>query len=406
MTAKSGSLSELALSHALRELQAERGSLMFVDADRNELRIRAARGLTPQVVKHTRVPMGRGLAGRVAHTGQATTVGRGESVSSRRMLARPNLGRSFVVPVYAQDEVIGVLNASQGHPAEGKHGDEALERLRVLTSEIAPCLAYDWLSAGGSSALSEGTLRWLGSGEVLEQALRSAARFALDWARADLVLVMLAEARTGAPAGAVMARQSTAGTVDLAREVRQRVESLIANGRGQPVHADVIHTPEAPAPLRLPQLAAAHPVVCEADRCGWLCAYSLSNNRSDGGRDTAAAFVAQLCSSLVLQNALCRRFGGATGETAQDAVDRAVFEALITTVCHEVNNPAGGILGMAQLLKLRDDLPDDVRTRLDDIEHGALRLGQFTRQLARLRSAPQPDLVDFSGTKMIALGEP
>ena len=50
---------------------AEGGSLMLLDAERHELRVRVAVGIEPELWKKISVPVGDGIAGRVAEEGRA-----------------------------------------------------------------------------------------------------------------------------------------------------------------------------------------------------------------------------------------------------------------------------------------------------------------------------------------------
>ncbi|MCM2270221.1 MAG: GAF domain-containing protein, partial [Thermoanaerobaculia bacterium] len=61
---------ETLIDGATELLGVERGSLLLLDEEGTSLRIEVARGIDRQVVERTRIPLGQGLAGRVAATGE------------------------------------------------------------------------------------------------------------------------------------------------------------------------------------------------------------------------------------------------------------------------------------------------------------------------------------------------
>lgn len=61
------------------------------------------------------------------------------------------------------------------------------------------------------------------------------------------------------------------------------------------------------------------------------------------------------------------------------------LEQLGLTMRHEINNPLTGILGNVQLLLLKEDLPDDVRQRLETVESLTLRIRDIMRRLETIK---------------------
>jgi signal transduction histidine kinase len=89
----------------------------------------------------------------------------------------------------------------------------------------------------------------------------------------------------------------------------------------------------------------------------------------------------------------------------KEILDKERLSAIIETavaVNHEVNNPLTAILGNVQLLLLkRNDLDDDLRTKLKTIEASALKIKDVTQKLMRISS---PRSVEYTeGTKMLDL---
>ncbi|NCO39127.1 MAG: hypothetical protein COZ06_04820 [Armatimonadetes bacterium CG_4_10_14_3_um_filter_66_18] len=403
----SSSLSESILHHALRQARAERGSLMFVDAGRGELRIRAARGLSPQVMAHARVPLGEGLAGSVASTGRPLAVGAGTTCNSRRNLPRRDLHQSFLAPVRVEDQVVGVLCASRLTGTTAESPADTLRNLVALTGQLAPSLAYEWLSVGGRTALPPHALKALGTDAALTQALRSVAELAVGLVRADVVVLLLLDPHTGKAASAVVAGRPTAPARPLEADLRRRLGALLAKedrSAGRPLDEAAEGIPPA---LQTTDLTQGCPVEDRGVRLGWLCCYSAMAPLAAGGNGGTTKSLASLFSDILHQSDTCRRLTAAPAPTDEAAsedsmVSRAAFDALIVTVRHEINNASGIILGNAELLQMQEGLSGSTLDRLRQIEEGVCRISAFTKKLTCLHRVREPRLVDVSGARMIS----
>ncbi|HIE51093.1 MAG TPA: response regulator [Armatimonadetes bacterium] len=110
-----GELLELALRIALREVEAEAGSLMLVDPERRELTIKASVGLSPEVVATARVPLGQPIAGCVATIPRAVCL-QPDSPDYERFAAhcqREEIAAALNVRLFVGRGVIGVLNLNK-----------------------------------------------------------------------------------------------------------------------------------------------------------------------------------------------------------------------------------------------------------------------------------------------------
>jgi len=63
-------LAKLIVTNGTRLLRTGIGSLMLIDKETNMLEIVAARGLPEEVVNNTHIPIGKGIAGKVAEEGE------------------------------------------------------------------------------------------------------------------------------------------------------------------------------------------------------------------------------------------------------------------------------------------------------------------------------------------------
>lgn len=106
-------LLHMIVATAAQVLRARAGALLLVDEDAEELVFEVAVGGSADEVKQFRVPLGHGIAGQVAATGQPLAVsGASEDPRAAADIAdqvgyRPD--SILCVPLFYDDEVIGVL---------------------------------------------------------------------------------------------------------------------------------------------------------------------------------------------------------------------------------------------------------------------------------------------------------
>jgi signal transduction histidine kinase/CheY-like chemotaxis protein len=105
------------LEVVIEELEVERASLMMVDKRSNDLHVVASRGVPPEL-QDERVPLGEGIAGKVAATGESILVTDAEH-DARVEEKRPHLSDSFIsapiafsVAIKSEREVFGVVNVT------------------------------------------------------------------------------------------------------------------------------------------------------------------------------------------------------------------------------------------------------------------------------------------------------
>lgn len=82
---------------------------------------------------------------------------------------------------------------------------------------------------------------------------------------------------------------------------------------------------------------------------------------------------------------------GLGGQANQEQLDKERMTAIVetaVTVNHEVNNPLTAILGNVQLLLMkRDDLDEDLRSKLEIVEESALKIRDVTQKLLHMTTA-------------------
>ncbi len=113
-TLEPGEVLNLILGMTLDLFQAEAGSIMLLQD--GVLRIRCARGLPEEVVRNTEVPLGQGIAGWVARTGEMLLLnGKVEdSRFSNIVDRRDEITSSLCTPLRSRDGVIGVMMVRRG----------------------------------------------------------------------------------------------------------------------------------------------------------------------------------------------------------------------------------------------------------------------------------------------------
>ncbi|RKY32632.1 MAG: hypothetical protein DRP74_01995 [Candidatus Omnitrophota bacterium] len=112
---------------------ADLGSIMLIDADKNELGISVARGLAKEVVDKAKVQMGDGISGKAAQAGEAFIVD--DNVQDNRIkqhLNRPQISSAMVVPIRVKDRVWGVMNLGALRSSSVSFTDENMKLINRL----------------------------------------------------------------------------------------------------------------------------------------------------------------------------------------------------------------------------------------------------------------------------------
>jgi hypothetical protein len=106
-------LFERMLEIAISTIGAEQGSLMLLDTQSRELRIRVAVGVERELWAKIRVPLGEGIAGRVAADGRPLLLrGRADRQAYRIVRERGDVESAICVPLLHDGTVLGVINLS------------------------------------------------------------------------------------------------------------------------------------------------------------------------------------------------------------------------------------------------------------------------------------------------------
>ncbi len=107
---------------------ADRAELLLVDEERGEIWMRAAAGLPEDDRATSRMPIGRGIAGRIAATGRAMLIDDVLAAEPESPYLRRRGGSLLGVPLKADGRVIGVLHVTSDRTSAFEERD-----LRLLT---------------------------------------------------------------------------------------------------------------------------------------------------------------------------------------------------------------------------------------------------------------------------------
>lgn len=182
------------LSLARDAMAADGGSLMLHDPRGEELFLAAAEGLSRETLLTTRLPLGEGVAGRVAAQRQAELV---RSAPPADVAGdRDDLGSAVVTPLLHDGELLGVLNLNRRRAAPA-FGTADLEAAVRLAQRLAGLLArVDGAARSGEGALRHRLTRRLlelaADADRLEAALAGwAGAFCLDLAAESASLAVV-----------------------------------------------------------------------------------------------------------------------------------------------------------------------------------------------------------------------
>ncbi|MBW1784953.1 MAG: GAF domain-containing protein [Deltaproteobacteria bacterium] len=127
-----------ALDNACDLMSAKRGSVMMYDDSSRELKIVASKGISSDVLEHTRLKPGEGIAGKAFETGENIFIPNPEENSQYAgYRAAPDQQEPFIsIPLKAKDKQLGVLNLHSSDSTK-PFTDYNLKFLSILAGETA-----------------------------------------------------------------------------------------------------------------------------------------------------------------------------------------------------------------------------------------------------------------------------
>ncbi len=129
------------LEIALGVTGAEGGSVMLLEPESGELRVRVAAGIEPELWDKIRVRLGEGIAGRAAAESRALRIrGKADRESFRIVRERLDVESALCVPLTHEGRVLGVLNLHHATRPDA-FGDDDLRFVEQLASLDAQIIA-------------------------------------------------------------------------------------------------------------------------------------------------------------------------------------------------------------------------------------------------------------------------
>ncbi len=127
------SLAEGLLNLAGDDMQAQRSSLMLVEPGTDMLYLAALRGVAPSVEVGQRVPLGTGVAGKVARTRETLLVQDVNDAKAHALLQDEffTTGSFICTPLVYRGELVGVMNLTN-RARFGVFVEDDVERVRIL----------------------------------------------------------------------------------------------------------------------------------------------------------------------------------------------------------------------------------------------------------------------------------
>jgi signal transduction histidine kinase len=132
-----GGILNVCLDIALEAVNCEIGGILLLDEQTKKLSYRVYHGLSAKYADGVKMDVGKGIAGRVAKTGEPVLL---EDISKDPRVAHPDLIsteglKGFAsVPLKAKDKVVGVMNMASHLP--GRFTDEDLYLLNSMGCQI------------------------------------------------------------------------------------------------------------------------------------------------------------------------------------------------------------------------------------------------------------------------------
>lgn len=138
LTSDRKELLSLILRLAVESTKAEKGSLMLLDKDGKHLKVEIAEGMEEEIARKIRVPLGTGIAGKVAQDGKPLLISGKPSEEEFQHLRGSGVKSALCVPLIIKETVIGVINVNSSESAHAFTQDDLafLTRLASLASEV------------------------------------------------------------------------------------------------------------------------------------------------------------------------------------------------------------------------------------------------------------------------------
>lgn len=401
------------------ELQADEATVLLLDDDGRELAVHASDGVLAHIPHAVRIPLGKGIAGRIAESGESIVLENLEGVEIFSPTLREHMVSLAAVPVRSDGAVIGVLHV--GSTTRRLFSEAEVRLLEVVADRMAGVFARTRLYESERHAHAEAEAARLALAER-EKELQRLNLELEERAREERALRTLAQAITGAVRVHEVMHQIAEGALAVSEAAGAYVEQVISpNGEvevvatagelgpsiGQRVPFPGSLTEEIIAgrePIYLLRMegfgAAMAPYLAEhCHGCSVLVVPLLAESATLGalvllrqpdeppfehGIVTRVRTLGDLA-SLSLQRLLALAESERRRSEAEAAV--RIRDEVLSVVSHDLRNPVNTVAMSASLLQ-------DTEITLDEAQRSK-QLGIITRSAHRMNRLIQ-DLLDVA----------
>ncbi len=143
-----GTILNIALDNVLKIINGAIGGILLMDKEPNVLYYRAYRGFSSKEIDVVQIPVGEGIAGEVAQTGEPILL-EDISIDSRTVyldiVDAENLKGFVSIPLKSKEKVVGVMNIASHEP--GQFGAEDLSLLSSIGHYLGTAIEQASLNA-------------------------------------------------------------------------------------------------------------------------------------------------------------------------------------------------------------------------------------------------------------------
>ncbi len=396
----------MVVREAVDVMQANSGSVALIEPHTQILEIQTSIGLSP-VVRRLKLPIGRGVTGWVAKTGQPLRVP-DTRADPRYISVRKDVRSELAVPLIVEGELIGVLNVDSTRCNAFSDDDEAL--LVALANHAAQVIHNSWLYA--AVALNAHRLealfavaRDIISSHDLEEILQRVVCHACELMETKICSLML----LNTACDRLELRACHGASADYLHKPPLSVDdSLIGNvvRRGKPVQVHNVQQHDAYQHIELARREGlvsllSVPMMHSNTPIGALSVYTGKSYRFSNQDIAILSALADLA-AIAIKNARLHRRVVDVEEQLRRNERLSTLGLLAAEVAHEIRNPLTVMKMLFHSLDLRFD---DADPRARDTEVMAEKMDHLNRIVDRLLSFSRSSEATFERLNLNTLLE-
>jgi len=380
-------LLQLVVREAVDAMRANSGSVVLIEPHTQLLEIQTAIGLSP-AARRLKLPIGRGVTGWVAKTGQPLRVP-DTRADSRYVSVRKDVRSELAVPLIVNGELIGVLNVDSTRRNAFSADDEAL--LVALANHAAQVIHNSWLYAAvAANARRLQTLfaiaRDIISSHDLEDILQRVVRHACTLMETRICSLMLLNAARDR----LELRACHGASDDYLHKPPLSVDDSLIGGvvrRGKPVQIHNVQEHDAFQHIELAKREGlisllSVPMNFGDTNIGALSVYTGQPHRFSN-QDIAILSALANLAAIAIENARLHRRVVDVEEQLRRNERLSTLGLLAAEVAHEIRNPLTVMKMLFHSLQLRFDAADP---RAKDAEVMSEKMEHLNRIVDRLLS--------------------